>query len=376
MELADIGISLAFFAGLASFLSPCVFSLVPAYVGYLGGRSAASTQAGQTDPKITLSHGLFFVLGFSSVFISLGAASSAIGGLLFGAREWLAKIGGVVVIIFGLHMTGLLRLHILEYDLRAQSAPDRKRGYLASFLMGVFFSAGWSPCVGPILGAILTLALSGGSISRGVILLSAYSAGLAIPFLIASAQIGLVTSALRRYSKLMHYIEVGMGYLLILVGILLLSGQLQQVARYGNLFSYSNELAMGRILLIVFAVLVFLGLLPGFLASRKGRNFFIWWIFGVTIFPVALIYALRLSETPADSQPAAHTSLAILEEMRYRAGHLPRRPPDRPQREDQPCRLRPQPPSACRQGPNLRHPIREPADCHRAGAGGGGHRRP
>lgn len=303
MELADIGISLAFFAGLASFFSPCVFSLVPAYVGYLGGRSAASSQAGQSDPKNTISHGLFFVLGFSSVFISLGAASSALGGLLFDARQWLAYIGGVVVIVFGLHMTGLMRIHFLEYDLRAQSAPNRKRGYLASFLMGVFFSAGWSPCVGPILGAILTLALSGGSVSRGVILLSAYSAGLAIPFLIASAQIGLVTNALRRYGKLMHYVEVGMGYLLILVGILLLSGQLQQVARYGNLFNYSNELEMGRILLLVFAVLIFLGLLPGYLASRKGRNFFTWWIFGATIFPVALIYALRLDDAPGEAKP-------------------------------------------------------------------------
>jgi cytochrome c-type biogenesis protein len=302
MELADIGVSLAFFAGLASFFSPCVLSLVPAYVGYLGGRSAASTQAGQADPKRTLSHGLFFVLGFSMVFISLGAASSAVGGLLYDSRNWLAKIGGVVVIIFGLHMTGLLRIHFLEYDLRAQTAPDRKRGYLASFLMGVFFSAGWSPCVGPILGAILTLALSGGSISRGVILLSAYSAGLAIPFLIASAQIGLVTSVLRRYGKLMHNIEIGTGYLLILVGLLLFSGQLQQVARFGKFFNFSDELALGRIILLVLVVLVFLGLLPAYLASRKGRNFFSWWIFGATIFPLALIFALRLPEMPIEGK--------------------------------------------------------------------------
>ncbi len=299
MDLANIGVSLAFFAGLASFLSPCVFSLVPAYVGYLGGRSAASTKAGQADPMVTLSHGLFFVLGFSTVFISLGVATSALGGLLYDARDWLTKIGGVVVIIFGLHMTGLLRIHFLEYDLRPQTAPDRKRGFLASFLMGIFFSAGWSPCVGPILGAILTLALNGGSISRGVILLTSYSAGLAIPFLIASVQIGLVTSALRRYGKLMHYVEVGMGALLILVGILLLTGQLQQVSRYGNFFGYYNELALGRFILIALAVLIFLGLLPAFLAHRKGRNFFTWWIYGATLFPIALVSSLRLSETPA-----------------------------------------------------------------------------
>src|SRR3970282_2224114 len=109
MDLTQVTIGLAFLAGIASFLSPCVFSLVPAYVGYLGGRSAASSRGGQADPKVALSHGLVFVLGFSTVFITWGVASSAIGGLLYDARGLLAKIGGIVVIIFGLHMTGILR---------------------------------------------------------------------------------------------------------------------------------------------------------------------------------------------------------------------------------------------------------------------------
>jgi cytochrome c-type biogenesis protein len=303
MQFADIGIGLAFLAGLASFLSPCVFSLVPAYVGYLGGRSVASARDGKAHPWISFSHGVFFVLGFSAVFISLGIATSLLGGLLYDARIWLARIGGVVVIVFGLHMTGVIRLRFLEYDLRPQTVPHRNRGYVASFLMGVFFSAGWSPCVGPILGSILTLALNNGSISQGTILLTAYSAGLAIPFLIASAQIGLVTTVLKRYGKIMHYVEVGMGILLIIVGILLLSGRFEQIARYSSgLFSYYNEVLLGRWLLVAFLILTLLGLIPGFIAHRKRHNFWTWWIFGATLFIVALPLALILE--PASPEPA------------------------------------------------------------------------
>ena len=292
--MANIGVSLAFLAGLASFLSPCVFSLVPAYVGYLGGRSAASASGGQPSRWLTLSHGLAFVLGFSVVFVLLGVASSALGGALFSVRSLLAKAGGAVVIIFGLHMTGLLRIRWLEYDLRPQTAPDRSRGYLASALMGVFFSAGWSPCVGPILGTILTLALNGGSISQGVTLLSAYSAGLAIPFLIASTQISLVTMVIRRYGKLMHYIEGVMGVLLIIVGIMLLTGRYQQIATLGSFFGTFDEVLIGRYLLLAFVVLTTLGLIPAAIASRKGRNFFDWWFFGASLLPVALPASILL----------------------------------------------------------------------------------
>lgn len=232
MQIANITVGLAFLAGLASFLSPCVFSLVPAYVGYLGGR-AAGGESNATNRWITFSHGLVFVLGFSVVFISLGLAASVLGGLLYDTRDWLAKIGGLVVIIFGLHMIGVFRIPFLEYDTRVQKLPDARLGYLASFLMGIFFSAGWSPCVGPVLGAILTLALNGGDLAFGAVMLSAYSAGLAIPFLIAALGIGWVTATLRRHGKAMRYVEIAMGVILIIVGLMLIFGVFNLLANYG-----------------------------------------------------------------------------------------------------------------------------------------------
>jgi cytochrome c-type biogenesis protein len=235
MDFRNITIGLAFLAGLASFLSPCVFSLVPAYVGYLGGR-AAGGETTESNRFVTFTHGLAFVLGFSFVFITLGVATSTLGHVLFDLRFWLAKIGGVVVIIFGLHMTGIFRIQFLEYDTRVQQLPDRKLGYLSSALMGVFFSAGWAPCVGPVLGAILTLALNGGSVSTGVSLLSAYSAGLAIPFLIAALGVGWVSLTLRKYGKVMHYVEVVMGVVLIIIGFMLFSGIFERIAQASQFF--------------------------------------------------------------------------------------------------------------------------------------------
>lgn len=235
MPLKDIPIGIAFLAGLASFLSPCVFSLVPAYIGYLSGRSLASLD--ESNPKInrwtTLSHGAAFVLGFSIVFVLLGLTGSVLGGWLYSVRNTLAKIGGVVVVIFGIHMTGIWRIPFLDYDLRPQSTVEQRRSYISSMLMGVFFSAGWSPCVGPVLGAILTLAIYGGSATKGVQLLSSYSAGLAIPFLLAALGIGWVSAILRRYRNTMRVAEIVMGAILIVVGVMLFLGTFQTLSRFG-----------------------------------------------------------------------------------------------------------------------------------------------
>ena len=235
MDIANVTVGLAFLAGLASFLSPCVFSLVPAYIGYLGGR-AVGGEAAESNRLVTFTHGLAFVLGFSVVFVTLGVATSHLGFLLYELRFWLAKIGGIIIIIFGLHMIGVFRIPLLEYDTRVQKMPDRRWGYFSSALMGVFFSAGWAPCVGPVLGAILTLALNGGSISTGVSLLSAYSAGLAIPFLIAALGIGWVSLTLRKYGKAMHYIEIAMGVVLVILGFMLFTGIFASIAQAGQFF--------------------------------------------------------------------------------------------------------------------------------------------
>jgi len=232
---SNISIGLAFLAGLASFLSPCVFSLVPAYIGYLGGRAAGGEN--RTENRFaTFTHGLAFVVGFSVVFVFFGIAASVFGNLLYDVRNWVARIGGIVVIIFGLHMIGLFRITFLEYDVRIHATPDRKKGYISSFLMGVFFSAGWSPCIGPVLGTILTLAIGGGSVALGVKLLTSYSAGLAVPFLIAALGIGWLSGILRRYGKVTHYVEVGMGVILVIVGLMLFFNVFQWISTYGQFF--------------------------------------------------------------------------------------------------------------------------------------------
>ena len=231
--MSDFGVTtgLAFLAGLASFLSPCVFSLVPVYVGYLGGR-AAGGESNSRNRWVTFTHGLAFVVGFSLVFILFNILAAALGGLLAGVRPWLAKIGGLIVVIFGLHMIGVFRIPFLEYDVRIHSQADPRWGYISSVLMGIFFSAGWTPCIGPILGSIMTFAANGGSILRGILLGLAYSAGLAIPFLLAALGVGWVSIILRRYSKVMRIAEIVMGILLVLAGILLFMGSFSILAGY------------------------------------------------------------------------------------------------------------------------------------------------
>jgi cytochrome c-type biogenesis protein len=205
--------------------------LVPVYIGYLGGR-AVGGESNNHNRWVTFSHGLAFVIGFSLVFILFNIIAAALGGMLLGMRSWLAKLGGIIVIIFGLHMIGVFRIPFLEYDVRIHSQADPRWGYLSSLLMGVFFSAGWAPCVGPILGSIMTFAANGGSIFRGILLGLAYSAGLAIPFLVAALGIGWVSIILRRYSRVMRITEIVMGIILVVSGILLFLGSFNILASF------------------------------------------------------------------------------------------------------------------------------------------------
>jgi cytochrome c-type biogenesis protein len=229
MDLSNVTYGLAFVAGLASFLSPCVLALVPAYVGYLSGRAAGGENT-SANRWVTFSHGVAFVLGFSFVFIVLNILGYGLGRIFYDIQFWLGRIGGFVIIIFGLHMIGVFRIPFLEYDTRIQQLPDRKMGYLSSALMGIFFSAGWSPCVGPVLGFIITLSLTGQSLWYAAGLGTAYSAGLAIPFLFAALGIGWVTVILRRYGKVMRYTEIVMGALMVIVGIMMMFGLFNTLA--------------------------------------------------------------------------------------------------------------------------------------------------
>jgi cytochrome c-type biogenesis protein len=218
MNTTDLSIGLAFIAGLASFLSPCVFSLVPVYIGYLSGQLMPESNdiPAPSNRKIQgLLHGTAFVLGFSVVFIALGAAASTLGNVLYDYRTTLSRIGGLAVTIFGLHVMGIITIPWLYYDSRPQYN-----------LMGVFFSAGWSPCIGPVLGAMLTLALTSDGLAKGVQMLTSYSIGLAIPFLMASIAIDKVSHFYQKLGSKLRYLQTANGLLLIIIGILLFTGTL------------------------------------------------------------------------------------------------------------------------------------------------------
>ena len=254
MNIGDVTFGLAILAGTVSFLSPCVLSLVPAYLGYLGGqafgaRTVLATAGGtsvsaRADRWQTFSHGVAFVLGFSVVFILLGVvagllslllgeAAFSFGGNVYNLQRMISIVGGIVVVVFGLHTLGVITIPFLDYDTRRQSAPNPRLGYLGSSLMGVFFSAGWAPCVGPVLGAVLTLALSAEGVGRASYLLLGYSIGLAAPFLLAALAAGPVTRWIRRAGKWMRVFSVANGVLLIFVGVLLATGTLSRLARFG-----------------------------------------------------------------------------------------------------------------------------------------------
>lgn len=218
----------ALIAGLLSFLSPCVLPLIPSYLTFITGVSFEDLQAAADKKKIqllTISHSLVFVLGFSAVFIALGASSSMIGSLFSAYQDWVRIIGGVVMIFFGLFVAGFFRFDFLQQEKRFH--PQKKPiGYLGTFIIGMAFAAGWTPCIGPILGTILLYASSQDSTAYGIGLLAMYSLGLAIPFLFASLAFNTFLSYSKKIRKHMHLIMIVSGLLLIAFGLLLLTNKL------------------------------------------------------------------------------------------------------------------------------------------------------
>lgn len=208
-------LSLAFAAGLLSFLSPCVLPLVPSYLAYVGGGSASRVTA--------LRNSVLFVLGFSLIFILLGASASFFGSLLLDYRSWLIRFGGATVIAFGLMLLGLFKLPFLYRTAKAEYRGNTSTP-LGATLMGMSFAIGWTPCVGPVLGAILTLAGASASLSTGTLLLAVYAAGLAIPFLLAALGLGAFERFSKRFRTFLPWVERISGGILVLAGVLMLSG--------------------------------------------------------------------------------------------------------------------------------------------------------
>jgi cytochrome c-type biogenesis protein len=222
-----VSLSAAFMAGILTFLSPCILPLIPAYVSYMTGISFDELKEGQNKEirRKTLAHSLLFVLGFSLVFIALGASASYIGQFLFAYKALIAKIGGALVIIFGLYIMGILKLDFLSKEKRMKFKSE-KGSRIGSLLLGITFAAAWTPCVGPILGSVLMLAATKETMLEGVLLLSIYSLGIAIPFIISAL---LINSFLARFTKVKKYMFVVKficGLLLIFMGILLITGRL------------------------------------------------------------------------------------------------------------------------------------------------------
>lgn len=230
-EISGIGIATAVAAGLISFLSPCVLPLVPGYVSYVAGQSLESVRrpdAGRTRlAALVLS--LFFVAGFSTVFVSLGASATALGDFLLSYRYETNIIGGAIVIVFGVFLTGLLQLPWLQRDLRFHT--DIKGGRpLAAYVLGLAFAFGWTPCIGPILGAILTMNASSATTGSGVALLGLYSLGLGVPFVLAALFTDVFVGRMKTMRRIGRPLQIGAGVILIIMGIAMVTGQLSVFA--------------------------------------------------------------------------------------------------------------------------------------------------
>jgi len=211
--------AIAFVAGLLSFLSPCVLPLIPSYVGFLTGLTLEELEVRRGTALI---HAGWFVTGFALVFVALGATASALGAVLLHSQVWIGRIGGVIVLLFGLYLVGVLRPAFLLRERKVQLA-HKPVGYLGSAVVGITFGAAWTPCIGPILGAILTLAAATSSIAQGTALLAAYSLGLAIPFLVTALALDRFLVWFQRFRPYIVWVDRIAGALLIVLGILLVS---------------------------------------------------------------------------------------------------------------------------------------------------------
>lgn len=237
MGSADITFISAFVAGLLSFLSPCVLPLIPSYITYITGISFAELQAEHASHSVrrqTVLHSLLFIAGFTFVFILLGASATFIGGFLQEHMQLIRKIGGILIIIFGIHVTGLIPISMLLGEKRV-SISRKPAGFIGSFLVGVAFAAGWTPCIGPILASILMVAATEDTIGKGVALLFTYSMGLAIPFFLSALALHRFLVVFNRFKKFIRIFEIVTGIFLIIVGAMIFTNYLSKLGNYWTL---------------------------------------------------------------------------------------------------------------------------------------------
>jgi cytochrome c-type biogenesis protein len=217
----------AFLAGFFSFLSPCVLPLIPAYFTFITGFSLEELKENHNSKirkKVVFST-VSFVCGFSMVFILMGASASYLGGLIYNYREAIRVVGGILIILLGIHLTGIIRIRALDFEKRIH-IEKKPLHFLGTFIIGMAFGAGWSPCIGPLLGSILIIAGSQETVGQGILLLAVYSAGLALPFIIMSVFVHLLLTVIKKASRFLQYVNTTAGILLILVGLILVTNKL------------------------------------------------------------------------------------------------------------------------------------------------------
>lgn len=227
-EPASLGLALAFGAGLLSFVSPCVLPLIPSYLTFVTG--VGFDDLG-TARRAALIHALLFVLGFTLIFVALGASATILGRVLIAYRVWITRLGGALVVLFGLYLLGLVKVSAFDRERRVHLA-NKPLGYLGTVLVGVAFGAGWTPCLGPVLGAILTYTAAQADLSRGLPLLFAYSLGLALPFLLAAVAVERFLETVARVRPYLARVGQVSGALLVIVGVLMMMDYFTIMASY------------------------------------------------------------------------------------------------------------------------------------------------
>lgn len=225
----SVTFAMAFMAGLLSFISPCVLPIVPSFLGFISGMTLEQMTGDEKAPVPVVTYTLWFVLGFSLVFILLGASATFVGGLLLAHQKLLRIVGGVFIILLGLQFMGAFQIGFLQAERRVH-LRSKPAGMFGSFLVGMTFGFGWTPCIGPILGSILMVAASQANVGRGIAMLAAYSLGFAIPFLLAALGLKRFMASHRRFARHMPKAMFVSGLLLVAIGILLMTNRFAQIA--------------------------------------------------------------------------------------------------------------------------------------------------